>query len=479
MKLAESLRGLALAHLVALAFAGPLLFGGTPASALLALTALALGASGLWIAACIAGRLPPRAPVALALGALLVGLAAAFGPLTAPEPAPDAFAVRQRAILQGRDPGAFVADDAILRSAWTVALALAVVAAADLARRPWQRRVLLWAIGGGSVAAAALGLVQQLTHAPGIWWDPASHSPGRFFGPFFHDTVATAYLNLGWPLLVGFLLVTGRVARTKFWRVASDVLAVGVTFVVAVALARQGSDAGRLLGILALGVLIAAAALLNVRRRVRMATQLLGFGAVAGLLVVAFLPAARPVREALRAELDRPLLAEDNHPPVDEARLGEDRLASSPDPWAGQFLGDRRLAWRTAVRMWAAAPVFGHGPGGWSRAYAMYTEDPMLRTFVLYLQFAHNDFLQTAAEYGAVGTLGWTLILVSALVSLHARWTGKRRRVAFTAVAAGAGLCAFLLQAGIEFPLQIPGIQAAAALLCAALTGPPGPLQRT
>jgi hypothetical protein len=417
--------------------------------------------------------------VAVVLGAFLVSMAAVLAPALAPSVPHDAFIERQRALLEARHPGAFVTDSAILRLAWTVALALAVVAAADLARRPWQRRVLLWAVSGGCVATAALGLLQQLSGAHGIWWEEHNDALNRFFGPFFHDTVATAHLNLGWPLLVGFLLVTGRVAQAPAWRRAADAMAIAATFVIAVALARQGSDAGRALGLAALGTLIAAAALLNVRRRAEVSFRLLGFGAIAGLLLVLLLPAARPMREAIAAEIERPILSREGHAPVDERALGEDRLAVSPDPWAGQFLGDRRLAWRTALRMWAASPLVGHGPGSWGRVYHQHTDDPMLKTFILYLQFAHNDFLQTAAEGGIVGAAGWSLILGSALVSLYSRWTGKRRRVAFTAVAAAAGLGAFLVQAAIEFPLQVPGIQAAAALLCATLTGPPGPLRRT
>ena len=69
------------------------------------------------------------------------------------------------------------------------------------------------------------------------------------------------------------------------------------------------------------------------------------------------------------------------------------------------FLQDRGAAYRLALQCISARPLFGFGPGGWMAAASQYSRDPQLRTFFHYLQFSHEDYLQTLVEWGLLGGL--------------------------------------------------------------------------
>src|SRR6185369_12628389 len=83
---------------------------------------------------------------------------------------------------------------------WTACAVGAFFALADLARAPAWRFSIAGAMLVSGGAVALLGLLQNATHARGIYWDDSVPMPGAFFGTFFHHTSAGAYLNMVWPL---------------------------------------------------------------------------------------------------------------------------------------------------------------------------------------------------------------------------------------------------------------------------------------
>src|SRR5690606_5708311 len=78
-------------------------------------------------------------------------------------------------------------------------------------------------------------------------------------------------------------------------------------------------------------------------------------------------------------------------------------------------LGDRGAAYATALAAIKDRPWFGWGPGGWTAAAAAHSSDPFIRTFFLFLQFTHQDYLQTCVEWGLIGAAGWALLVPGAL----------------------------------------------------------------
>jgi O-antigen ligase len=126
------------------------------------------------------------------------------------------------------------------------------------------------------------------------------------------------------------------------------------------------------------------------------------------------------------------------------------------------FLQDRGAAYSLALHCVAARPFFGFGPGGWMAAASQYSRDPQLRTFFHYLQFTHEDYLQTLVEWGLVGGLLCAVLvfggLAHAMKNIFRRRLQNRASSSSQAVAIGAvaALAAILTQSLIDFPLQIP-----------------------
>jgi len=136
---------------------------------------------------------------------------------------------------------------------------------------------------------------------------------------------------------------------------------------------------------------------------------------------------------------------------VDPARSSRLTLASP----------DRADEAAAAVRVAADRPVTGAGPGQVVLAW----RDADGRRLVAH--YAHNEYLQTAAELGLVG-LGLVLVLAGGIVREARRGTGDPVRAA-----AGAGLVAVAVHSGMDFLWHIPAIPLVCAALVAVASRPP------
>ncbi len=112
----------------------------------------------------------------------------------------------------------------------------------------------------------------------------------------------------------------------------------------------------------------------------------------------------------------------------------------------------RRTFYRTTARMIGDHPLFGTGKGSFPHAYAMYEEvDDRLR-----LSFAHNDYLEFAAENGLPAGAALAAAGIGLAVVLAGRW--RRRRSNFAkGIGLGAllGVAAILVHGLSDFNLQI------------------------
>lgn len=100
-------------------------------------------------------------------------------------------------------------------------------------------------------------------------------------------------------------------------------------------------------------------------------------------------------------------------------------------------------------------------------AASRHSDDPFVRTFYQFLQFAHQDPLQTAVEWGVPAALAaWALPAAALLAVLRARrWRSPLHRA--LALGAACALVAVLLQSQLDFPLQMPAVALNAAALAA------------
>jgi len=122
---------------------------------------------------------------------------------------------------------------------------------------------------------------------------------------------------------------------------------------------------------------------------------------------------------------------------------------------------DRAEEAAAALRVAADHPVTGAGPG----QVVLTWRDADGRRLVAH--YAHNEYLQTAAELGFVG-LALVLVLAGGIFRETRRGAGDPVRAA-----AGAGLAAVALHSGMDFLWHIPAIPLACAALAAVASQPP------
>jgi O-antigen ligase len=315
-------------------------------------------------------------------------------------------------------------------------------------------------LSGGAVAL--LGLLQNATRAPGIYWNDSVRMPGAFFGTFFHHTSAGAYLNTVWPL--GFALALAEIrrdtesARTR-WLIYSALICSALILVA------HSGHISRLPQVIAIVGLITFTLWAGLWRAFGQIRGLrFAIGTLSAVLLIGVL--------GLGATRLREINARWNLLEWDGLRGGGATVASAPvEDWPklmrddlfipsehGDYpLGDRGAAYATAWSAIKERPWLGWGPGGWTAAAATLSNDPFIRTFYLMVQFTHNDYLQTCVEWGLIGAAGWALLVPGAAVHALKR-LGSHPSHDFVGAAAVTGLAAVLVQSTIDFPLQIPAI---------------------
>lgn len=457
----------------------PLNFGSTRAGGPGVITFACAAATGLWLAAQLAGgrraRLPAMAVACVAL--LAVAAVPWLTGLATPTPVAE-FTQGHFARVVARWPYSTVWPAPGGSLAFILVLAASALALIDLARsRRWALTFCL-ALTGTATVVALLALAQNYTHATGIYWRDDGRMPGNFSGTFYHHTAAGAYYNTAWPLAVALTWLSWDRSGPAVTRWA---LTLAGLLSVILLLVAHGSHVSRLPQLLALAV---APFLLRSRgSRGPRGWLLLGGLLATVALLIAMTGRTAEIGERWRLMFaDTPVAPATPEPPVSAwpALMRDDLFIPHPPPPG--WLGDRSESWRTAARALATRPLTGHGPGNWMGAASRHTESPFVRTFFQSLQFAYQDPLQFAVEWGGPAALGWWGLLVGALVVTLAprAWRGPLHRS--LGLAAACALAAVLLQAQVDSPLQMPAITlnvVALAALCWAAGGPavPGPDQ--
>lgn len=141
------------------------------------------------------------------------------------------------------------------------------------------------------------------------------------------------------------------------------------------------------------------------------------------------------------------------------------------------FEGDVRFQlWRGTVRMWRDHVWLGVGPGHFDYRFRAYRPtDVQLRP-----DRAHNEYLNTLADWGVVGTVLVTAALGALFVGVLKTWKHVRRserefqtnqsnKFAFV-VGSSLGLLALLIHSTVDFNMQIPANAILAISLMALLS---------
>ena len=462
--------GLLLAALLVFA---PLNFGSTRAGGATVIAAACAAATLLWAASRPGGGRSVRLPVVVVADLALLTLAALpwITGLAAPTPVA-AFTQAHFSRVAARWPASLVWPAPAGPLVLTLALAASTLPLLDLARsRGWALAFAL-AITATATLIAGLALLQNYTHATGIYWRDDGRLPGNFSGTFYHHTAAGAYFNTAWPLAVALTWLAWDRAGPALLR--WSLILAGLLAVILL-LAAHGSHVSRLPQLLAL---LVAPFLLRSRPPRTLRRWIVPAATAAVVVVVLVAAAGRTAEIGARWRMllaPAPLALLSAPPPAaDWPALVRDDLFI-PSAARPGLLADRGESWRTALRAIAARPVTGHGPGNWLGAASRHSADPFVRTFYLYLQFTHQDLLQFAVEWGVPAALAWWTLLAGAVVAvLRARaWSGPAHRS--LAIAAACGLAAVLLQAQVDFPLQMPAIALNVIVLAALCRAGPAP----
>jgi O-antigen ligase len=130
-----------------------------------------------------------------------------------------------------------------------------------------------------------------------------------------------------------------------------------------------------------------------------------------------------------------------------------------------------------AVKMWQENVVWGVGPGHYDYRFRQFRPEGLQ----LRPQYAHNDYLNLLADWGAVGFALAVAVFAALYINLFRTWrfvkpgqddmgTRKSNKAALV-LGAGLGLFSLLIHEAVEFNLQIPALALVAATLMAVLTG--------
>ena len=302
---------------------------------------------------------------------------------------------------------------------------------------------------GLGLALAIVGIVQKAfptgVEKPLVYgfWEP--RFAGNPFGPFINRNHFAGWMVMALPLVAGYscavLVQTlhlrerrlGSLLRwlttvdaSRFLHVAFCAVLMGTALVV------TGSRSG----IAAFGVAMVAFTVLAMRRFKQRRTRLMVAGYLGVILVGAI----------IWAGTDR--------------TIGRFIVARTDDSGGGRI-----GAWRDTLHIIRDFPVFGTGMGTYGQAMLVYQTAGRP---VMYAQ-AHNDYLQLAAEGGALVAIPAAAAIIVVLLGIRRRLaSGMDDEVtAWVRVGAVAGLAGIAAQSLIEFSLQMPGNTALFVVLLA------------
>ena len=129
----------------------------------------------------------------------------------------------------------------------------------------------------------------------------------------------------------------------------------------------------------------------------------------------------------------------------------------------------RLYAWADTLNLALQAPVTGVGLGCYPWLFPSYQSVDLARHKLFY---AHNDYLQTAAELG-LGGLFLQMALVGGVLMIGFRVRGRlvNRKVKGLMTGLLAGFAGVSVHALVDFPLRIPGVGCLYALIGGLLVG--------
>jgi hypothetical protein len=442
--------------------AAPWMYGSTRHWALIRLNEILSFGTAAWIGTLAVEWRKPKLPMLLWCCVPLLFIQGWFLSLGKPPFPPDPFTVHHIHDLATRWPGSFIVKTPV-ETMWLFSgLFGALLMTVDLAKdhRWWNAIYATITVTGASIVL--LGIVQDLTGARAILWQTDVPNADNFFGTYFHHSSGGAFINLVWPLAMGALLSMLNRHTPRWQKIAGGLLCGSMLVIDLCGPCAQLSRFAQVNTVILL-VLFATWYFTRLPRTKRLPVAL---GTLACGFVLMFVISAVAIHSG-----KLPKIAERWH--LFTSGLSEVHAVSAPPSLqmrpdgfiATPAKSDRWVGITTCFKMIPQAGFLGFGPGRWSTVFPHFATDPFLRTFFLWLQFAHNDFLQTLIEWGYIGGICWALLVagglrrISGILQAGARRGGpiSPREPIFASI--GIAVLGLLLHGTLDFPLQIPSIQ--------------------
>jgi len=298
------------------------------------------------------------------------------------------------------------------------------------ASRTGQRQVVYLLITLATVVAL-LALIKRFSpQLTPIWWQYELHGGTMAAGPYGNHNHLAGLLEMIIPLVFGLFLTRTRRIPALLLLVY---LAILLTATHILALSRGGWFS--LSAALAVMVIILLA-----QKRFTRKKLLLG---VVGGVALAFL-----------------FILGGTH-------IVERLLTLTDEDTVLDFNG-RVIAWKGCLRMIAAHPFLGTGPGSFALLFPAWQPPGIIARFF----YAHNDYLQYTAELGltVAAIIIWiVIILTRRLIHLAAH---RSRQVWGISLGAGIGILAMIFHSFVDFNLRIPGNAAIFVVLLAIVSAP-------
>lgn len=298
-------------------------------------------------------------------------------------------------------------------------------------------RIVLFIMAANAVILAVFGSFQKLAGAKGLWFGLVPSPNSRFFSTFIYHNHWGAFVILSTAVCLGLLFhYLRRGGPRDIWH-SPVLMGALVTLLLAASVPLSASRSCTvLIGLLLLGALSHFLLRLVRRRREQHAPVLLP---VAGIVLAAVL-ATGAITWLGRASIAQ--------------RMWQTTAQLSPEARA-TTVQSRLTLYRDTWTMAAQKPWFGWGLESYAHVFRIYNTQRAaeLWVWIPFYAEAHNDWFQSLAETGFVGT--GLLILLGLLPLLSIPW---RRVDSVLPRYLLAGCAIILLYAWVEFPFANPAV---------------------
>jgi len=292
-------------------------------------------------------------------------------------------------------------------------------------------RIALFIIATNAVLLAIFGTFQKLSGARQLWFGLVPTPNLKFFSTFIYPNHWGAFTILNTAVCLGLLFhFIRRGGQRDFWH-SPALLGAVVTLLLATTIPLCGSRSSTVLTAILLFGALTHFLVRTIRRRRELNES--------AVLPVAGIMLASMLALATIGYLSRGVI-------VQRARLTTEQIATAAQEGT---LVSRLTLYRDTWRMAAAKPWFGWGLESYAHVFRIYNTQRTAETWwwIPFYSRAHNDWLQSLAETGFVGT---TLLVLLALLPLRSVPWRRVESILPRYLLAGDAL--ILFYACLEFP---------------------------